>query len=277
MMKLKKTAIVAVSALALTVSACKANNTDTSSKGAKLVMKALHGQGTITQSFSVNSSLEGFVIKPLSGGQGMVLFAQKDGSYLFAGNLIDADGKNLTQEYTQKYVYSALAKGAEQGLANTHYLVEGSNSAKHKMYVFFDPNCSACHVFYDDVAPMVKSGDVQVRWVPVAFRAPSSIGKAAHILSGKTEGQKAGLLQIDENKFDMQTETGGLSVLKKNSSNAKYFQQVKDNTDFFAKKSFYATPTIIFKDASGKTQVITGAPPKGPHFDALIDKVSHRW
>ena len=250
-----------------------------SSPAAKLVTTLTKGQAKIDKSFSVSKNLEGFVVSPKKGpGRQMIMFATKDGNYLFAGNLISKSGANLTQTYTAKYINSAAAKKAASTIATqTHYFTQGSSKAPHKAYVFFDPNCSACHIFYTEAAPAIKTGKLQVRWIPIAFLKPSSDGKAALILSGKDDKARAALLASDEHGFVMKTETGGLTAMKPNKNNKKYFDMVNANTKYFSKQGFYVTPTIVYKQPNGKAGYTAGAQPPGSDFDKFLAKIGSKW
>ena len=246
---------------------------------AKLVMKLTKGQAKITKQFNVNKSLTGFVVAPKAGaGRDMIMYAAKDGSYILVGNMINAKGDNLTQTYTTKYINGSVAKKAATTIASkTHYFVQGSDKAPHKAYVFFDPNCSACHIFYTEVAPQIKAGKVQVRWIPIAFLRASSNGKAALILSQKDDTARAAELAKDEAGFIMKTETGGLTAIKPNKSNKKYFDMVAANTAYFSKQGFYVTPTIVYKKPDGTAGYTAGAQPPGSDFAKFLAKIGNKW
>lgn len=244
-----------------------------------LVQTLTHGQVVVERSFAATPNLEGFVVKAKNGSdRRAIMYASKDGKYLFVGNLVNAKGQNLTQQYTQKYIQASVAKKAQATIAKqTHYFTEGKNSAPHKAYVFFDPNCSACHIFYGEIHPLITSGKLQVRWVPVAFLKPSSAGKAAKIFSGKNDKESAKFLNMDEKTFDMKKEEGSLEPLQNNKVNDKYFSMVSKNTAYFTKQGFYVTPTIVYKTKHGKATYTEGALPPGPAFDKFIKNMSNKW
>ena len=54
--------------------------------------------------------------------------------------------------------------------------------SRHRLYVFYDPNCPYCHRLYQQLLPYVARGAVQVSWITVGFLAPSSLRKAAAIV-----------------------------------------------------------------------------------------------
>ena len=60
-------------------------------------------------------------------------------------------------------------------------VVEGARESRHLLYVFFDANCYYCHLTWKALQPYEAVG-LQVRWVPVAYQQPSSVGRAAAIM-----------------------------------------------------------------------------------------------
>lgn len=245
--------------------------------GGKLVIKSTQGKAKIVQTFKALDNINGYVLEPASGsGRGLVVYADKDGRYMVVGNLINKDGKSLTEGYMQKYVTSKLAKDAYTQAAKTFYFTDGSNKAPHKAYIIIDPNCIFCHKLYTAVFPLIDKGDLQVRWIPAGFLKPSSKGKAAALLNAKTDKEASALLRKDELNFNTRQEEGGLKALSKNSDNAKDFKHVQYNTDFFSKFGFQGTPTMLYKDSSGKPQFFPGYV-AGAQLKALVNKMGSSW
>ncbi len=69
------------------------------------------------------------------------------------------------------------------------------DSAPHKAIIIIDPNCIFCHTLYQQVQTLIDAGQLQVRWLPVPFRDPSSPGKAAAILNAGSDAAADKLLQ----------------------------------------------------------------------------------
>ncbi len=209
----------------------------------------------------------------------MIIIVQKDGKFAFFGNIITADGKNLSQEYNQKYIVSKQAIDAYKSINTLSYVTQGSDKAPHKAYVMIDPNCIFCHQLYLDMAPLVKAGTLQIRWVPVGIMRPDSSGKAAHLLSAKNNTEAVKLLQEDEDKFKTKTEEGGLSALDKGSTDpttANAFKKVASNTAFFSNNGFQGTPVVLYLDKKGKPAIYPGYP-RGPELQTLTDKMSNKF
>ena len=244
----------------------------------KLVNKMLTGQGTIVESFSAVNNLIGFVVKSNQGGNG-IIYADKAGKYIFSGSIIDANGQDLTQVYTNQYINSKLAGPAYNEAASLSWFADGNDNAPHKAYIIFDPNCIFCHALYQQIQPLIAEGQVQVRWIPVAFRDPSSPGKAAAMLNAGSDAESSKLLAHNEANFNDQTETGSLTPLKPDANDKQVsaaFNKVAHNTAFFSKFGFQGTPTILYKQANGKVMMVPGLP-RGQAFTNMINSMGSDW
>jgi thiol:disulfide interchange protein DsbG len=240
------------------------------------VSQVTRGQLKIEKSFDVSKGLTGHVLQATSDpNQETIAFIDKKAKHLFIGSLIDQKGENLTQEYTDKYITVKKAKRALSDIRTAHFIADGSESAPHKTYVFMDPNCSYCHLLYNEILPFVKKGTLEVRWIPVAIR-PQSEGKAARILHADPKNAVA-LIAKDEANFSMQTEQGSLTPLKKSKDKAvlKAFTDLAANNKLFS-ANFNGTPVILFKNSKGQPQVIPGFV-HGAQLSALIDSMSGTW
>ncbi len=248
--------------------------------GTQLVNKIIGTQGHIVQSFSAVDGMTGFVIQSSEGSNSSgILYSDAKGQYLFAGSIINAQGQDLTQQYTNEYINSKLAGPAYAQALNLNYFTSGSNNAPHKAVIIFDPNCIFCHTLYTEIEPLIASGQVQVRWLPVAFRDPSSPGKAAAMLNASSDAAANKLLDQNEANFNVQTESGSLAPLQPDNTNPAVtaaFNKVAQNTQFFSKSGFNGTPTILFKQANGKVMMIPGLP-QGKAFNAMIDSMGSTW
>ena len=146
---------------------------------------------------------------------------------------------------------NAVFRAAEK----TSWFEQGNPNAKHEIYIIAEPNCSACHYLYESIRPYIGSGSLKVRWIMVAFLKPSSLDKAATIISSKNPAQA---LEVDESKFNAAAESGGIVPAANIYAGAK--DAVIKNTRFMEAYGFKSTPIIIFKLANGKTEILHGAP-----------------
>lgn len=138
---------------------------------------------------------------------------------------------------------------------NASWFEQGNPKAPHQLYVIAEPNCSACHYLYESIRPYIGNGSLKVRWIMVAFLKPSSLGKAATIVSSRNPAQA---LESDESGFNAENESGGIVPKQNIYPGAK--KVIMKNTAFMKSYGFKRTPIIIFKTTSGKTEVLRGTP-----------------
>ncbi len=246
---------------------------------AKLVTKVLNGQGQITEAFPAVNGLTGFVVEAKQGGNSGILYADSKGQYLFAGSIINAKGQDLTQLYTNEYINSKIAGPAYAAVMNLNTFTSGSDKAPHKIIVMIDPNCIYCHLLYNALQPLIAEGQVQVRWLPVAFRAASSAGMAAAMLNAGSDAAASKLLDANEAGFNDQTEQGGLAPLQTNAKDpaiSAAFDKVTQNTQFFMKSGLVGTPAILYKSTSGKIVLLPGYV-SGKAFTAMVSDAGSSW
>ncbi|MDF2690890.1 MAG: hypothetical protein K0S29_745 [Gammaproteobacteria bacterium] len=129
---------------------------DLNSPAAKLVSKLTYNQVNITNEFQAANGWQGFVIQTKKQNSQAIVYVDPTNQYLFSGALLNAQGQNLTQQYTDEYINKVIAKGAYQSIAGTHWFSEGSDQAPHKIYVIIDPNCIYCHMIYQSLEPLSK-------------------------------------------------------------------------------------------------------------------------
>jgi len=137
----------------------------------------------------------------------------------------------------------------------TSWFEQGNPNAPHQLYLIAEPNCSACHYLYESIRPYIENGSLKVRWIMVAFLKPSSLDKAATIISDRNPAQA---LEINESSFNVGTETGGITPTEFISPAAKHV--ILQNDAFMSIYTFKRTPIIIFKSISGRTEILHGAP-----------------
>ena len=144
-----------------------------------------------------------------------------------------------------------------KALEASSWIADGSNGATRIVYAFTDPNCPYCHKFWSDSRPWINAGNVQVRHVIVGILGPTSPGKAAALL-GATD--PAAALAQHEQDFA----SGGIAVMAPIPQALR--TKLETNAALMERLGSQATPTIFFKDDSGKLQKVQGAPSP----DALV-------
>ena len=249
----------------------------------KLIDTVTHGQAKITGSFKAIGDLSGYLIAPKKGPQQeMIVYIPKDKKYMVFGNLIAADGTNLSEQYKQKYIMSKQAIKAYDQIHTMKYISVGPDKAPHKLYALIDTDCSYCNLLYKELKVYTEGKDakLQIRFIPVAIRGPGSRQRSAEIMQAVMTKGNAGaakLLDLDEMNFDMSHESGGLKGIEETSANKKYFDMVDKHTKFFTNSGFGGTPVLLYIDKkTGLPTIIPGYIPK-PQQLTTIEKMSGSW
>lgn len=194
----------------------------------------------------------GYVLQ--KSGQHQIVYG--DHGYLFMGQLVSPEGKNMSAEYTDKYVPKPdVAKVVDQ-LKDTGHLVQQGPDDAPVIYVFADPNCIYCHRFYQQAESLVQAGKLQLQWVMVGFLKDSSMGRAAAILSAK---DPAKALVENENGFDEDSENGGIKPVDSPSDKLK--NVINSHYEQMSSAGGTGTPTLLYKH-DGHWAAKIGAPGK---------------
>ena len=235
-----------------------------------LVKKTLRGNASIQKEFNAIANLKGFVV----GANGSsvpqdIIYADKQGGYLVIGNVISAKGVNLTRQFTTTYITNVIVPKAFAAAGKSNWFLVGNKNAPHKAYMIFEPNCSACHMAYESMKPMIDSGRLAISFITVAFLKPDSAAKAAAILDAKSPSQA---LLKDESGFDMRTESGGIAPVKTVSAAAK--AKLQANIKFMQMYRFNSTPVVLYKTTGDAYQMTMGFPRDKKQVQEIINAMS---
>jgi thiol:disulfide interchange protein DsbG len=128
----------------------------------------------------------------------------------------------------------------------------GVNGAP-KVFVAFDPYCSYCHKLYSALVKRVEAGELQVKWVPVAFMQPDSLNVASEMLSAADPATSL-------SKW-FGTEAGISPVLPMGVSPENHEPSVAANTHLIRRLvGRNAAPALFYRDESGDVQATVGVP-----------------
>lgn len=206
----------------------------------------------VEKHFAATSGLTGWVLS--RSGRYTVVFTTADGKALITGAVLDATGKNLTEEYSKKYIPKPDLSKFWPRLATTPYIVEGAKGkdVKFVLYAFEDPNCIFCHMTWLAFQPYEKVG-LQVRWIPVAFLRKNSAGKdAAIMLAPDPEAAFRA-----HHKAWVSEDSGGIAPVPV-PANIRA-EIVRDNQLMNA-MGIRGTPGIVYRDKKGRVVVKSGMP-----------------
>ena len=180
-----------------------------------------------------------------------------DGGYLIVGHVISPKGTDLTDDYRTRFNPQPDLGGMVSKLdAGGHLINEGRTTAP-VLYVFADPNCIFCYRFYGMAEPLVSSGELQLRWVMVAFLQSSSAPKAAAILAAS---DPRAALHADEDRFDVTHESGGVTPAQAQDKALQDVLQAHGSILDAIGSGSVGTPTLLYRDAHGHWASQIGLP-----------------
>ena len=207
-------------------------------KGAKILGK-----------FDAPSGLTGYAAQYQN--RGMALYLTADGKSVIAGSLYDAQGNDLSSAPLEKLVYAPMAKEVWAKMEKSSWIQDGDKNAPRIVYLFSDPNCPYCNMFWEQARPWVKAGKVQLRHIMVGIIREDSPGKSAALLAAK-DPQKA---LEDHEKFGKDSKLKALkdvppAIQAKLAANMQLMEDLE----------LQATPAIFYMDDKGELQQQQGAP-----------------
>jgi len=167
------------------------------------------------------------------------------------GSLLDAKGEDLTRAHLEKLVYEPLGKEMWTRMENSTWIADGKADAPRVIYMFSDPNCPYCNMFWKQARPWVESGKVQLRHIMVGMLRADSAGKSAALLSAKDP-------QAALNEHEAAGKASKLKPLQKIP--AALEKQLTDNLMLMSELGAQATPAIFYLDDNGRLQQHQGAP-----------------
>ena len=221
----------------------------------KQIQGIIQSGAKIIKTFPAVSQLKGWVIE--KNERYTIIFSTPDNQTLFAGDLIDNEGNNLTEKYADLYVPKPDLNPLYSALEKSFFIAEGTQKApKSVIYAFFDPNCPFCHFAWQALQPYEAAG-LQVRWIPVAYLMETSTDKAAAILQAKNQ---LAAFRENELKYNMKNHEGGIKPAKPSANSLK---QLQANSELMHQFGITGTPAIVWKDTQGKIQIKGGMPRLG--------------
>lgn len=144
-----------------------------------------------------------------------------------------------------------MSKAIWAKMEKTAWIADGKPDAPRTVYLFSDPNCPYCNMFWQQARPWVESGKVQLRHIMVGIIREDSPGKSAALLAAK---DPAKALQQHEKAG----KASSLKALDKIPENVQ--KQLDSNLALMEELGLAATPAIFYLDEQGRLQSQQGAP-----------------
>ncbi|MFI7857051.1 thiol:disulfide interchange protein DsbG [Pseudomonas promysalinigenes] len=203
----------------------------------------------IKGSFDAPNGLRGYAAQYQNNA--LALYLTPDGKHVLVGSLFDEQGKDLSAEPLQKLVYAPMSKALWAKMESAAWIADGKDSAPRKVYLFSDPNCPYCNMFWEQARPWVESGKVQLRHIMVGIIREDSPGKSAALLAAKDPAKAL----HDHEK------AGKASTLKAMDKVPEAVQQkLAANMALMEEMGLQATPAIFYQDEQDNLQSQQGAP-----------------
>ncbi|MNM67322.1 Thiol:disulfide interchange protein DsbG precursor [compost metagenome] len=203
----------------------------------------------IKGSFNAPDGLRGYAAEYQN--RGLALYLTADGKHVLVGSLFDEQGKDLSQAPLEKLVYAPMAKEVWAKMEKTAWIADGKADAPRIVYLFSDPNCPYCNMFWQQARPWVESGKVQLRHIMVGIIREDSPGKSATLLASKDPAKA--LAQHEK--------AGKASTLKALDKIPEAVQSKLDaNLAVMEELGLSATPAIFYLDDQQQLQTQQGAP-----------------
>ncbi|HDS1039861.1 TPA: thiol:disulfide interchange protein DsbG [Stenotrophomonas maltophilia] len=222
------------------------------SKGERpAVLKGIEKHGfEVVAEFEAPGGLRGFA-GVVGGQQPAAAYVTADGKHVLVGSLFDAEGNDVSAQAVEKLAAVPMSAKMWSKLEGSAWVRDGKADAPRVVYTFSDANCPYCHKFWDAARPWVDAGKVQLRHIMVGVIREDSPAKAAAILAARDPS--AALLE-NEHQFDQ----GGIKPLPNISR--EIAGKLDANQVLMIEMGFQGTPGILFQDADGIVQRLSGLP-----------------
>lgn len=215
------------------------------------VLQGIEKQGfEVIGEFDAPGGLRGFA-GVVGGQQPAAAYVTADGKNVMVGTLFNEKGEDVGAAPLDKLVAKPMSDRIWKRLDGSAWVRDGRADAPRVVYTFSDANCPYCHRFWEAARPWVDSGKVQLRHVMVGVIREDSPAKAAAILGAPNPS--AVFLQ-NEHDFGK----GGIKPAA--TITPELANKLDANQVLMVELGFQGTPGILFHDAQGMVQRVSGMP-----------------
>jgi len=215
------------------------------------VLQGIEKQGfEVIGEFDAPGGLRGFA-GVVGGQQPAAAYVTANGKNVMVGTLFNEKGEDVGAAPLDKLVAKPMSDRIWKRLDGSAWVRDGRADAPRVVYTFSDANCPYCHRFWEAARPWVDSGKVQLRHVMVGVIREDSPAKAAAILGAPNPS--AVFLQ-NEHDFSK----GGIKPAA--TITPELANKLDANQVLMVELGFQGTPGILFHDAQGMVQRVSGMP-----------------
>src|SRR5699024_2810710 len=131
--------------LATTTATCAATNQQLPAP-----IQALQARGSqVVGPFKTPGGATGYA--GFANQQPVAMYLPADGEHVIIGAMLDAHGNPVNQDTVEDMIAEPMTKRVWGELENSTWVADGQDDAKHTFYVFSDPNCPYCHLFWERI------------------------------------------------------------------------------------------------------------------------------
>jgi thiol:disulfide interchange protein DsbG len=181
----------------------------------------------------------------------VVLYATPDGGHVLVGTLLDAEGRNLSQQHLAKHLPEPDRNQDWARLADAEWIATGAEDPERVVYMFTDPYCPYCNAIWRASQPYYDDG-LQIRHILVGVIRPQSGDKAAAILQAD---DPAAAFRSHQESYDR---SNNAQVPDRVSDQAR--AAVQSNNQLMRELGIGGTPAVYYKTAEGKVKLANGMP-----------------
>jgi thiol:disulfide interchange protein DsbG len=224
-------------------------------------VQALIARGTeIAGRFAAPGGMTGYVGR--QAGEAVAMYLTPDGEHVIVGRMLDIFGQDVTEQHFEQYLPPSDLDGLWLQLGQADWIAEGSAKPNQIVYVFSDPNCPYCHALWQSARPYLERG-IQLRHIVVGVMHSSSRKKAAQIYAA---ADPVAALRPPL-RWSAEDESRSLPEIP-----AEIHQLVERNNRLMQRLAVQVTPTLFYRDASGRVRMLVGLPDE----TALAEEVFRR-
>jgi thiol:disulfide interchange protein DsbG len=203
----------------------------------------------VVERFQAPGGLTGFTAR--AGGREVVIYTTPDGRHALVGTMLDAEGKNLSEEHLAKHMPAPDRQADWQRLEDAHWVATGAENPERVVYMFTDPFCPYCNAIWRASRPYYDEG-LQIRHVLVGIIKAQSMDRAAAILAAD---DPAAAFRAHQEAYDGAGSPDNLGEPGKRSRS-----RVQINNQLMRDLGLGGTPAVFYRTAEGEVRVANGMP-----------------
>ncbi|GHC18498.1 thiol:disulfide interchange protein DsbG [Aidingimonas halophila] len=209
-------------------------------------IRALEEQNlTIHESFDAPAGMTGYAASVQD--REIAIYLTEDGEHAIVGNMVDAEGNNLSEAPLQEIVRGPQEERIRQDLQDSAWIADGRDDADRVIYMFSDTHCPYCQEFWEDSRDWVEAGNVQIRHILVG------------ILDRESPRQAMTILEADDPAAMLDRHHRGEPIEWLETIRPEMEDQVYGNQQLMESLGLVATPGLIYH-VDGQLEMTQGIP-----------------